>query len=163
MQESFRFHSREEVDTFLTELTALYPDNQNIRRGQEHHTDVKWGLRNADGTGVITGLTQVGSVQGYYIEDGEKIPMPGKLYYRGISVEDLIQGFVSENRFGFEEDRLPAAAGPAAQPGGAGKVHPAALPAAAPARHVHRGHDPEGPLPERDEQDRPERARPLFL
>ena len=101
MQESFRFHSREEVDTFLTELTALYPDNQNIRRGQEHHTDVKWGLRNADGTGVITGLTQVGSVQGYYIEDGEKIPMPGKLYYRGISVEDLIQGFVSENRFGF--------------------------------------------------------------
>ena len=103
MQESFRFHSREEVDTFLTELTALYPDNQNIRRGQEHHTDVKWGLRNADGTGVITGLTQVGSVQGYYIEDGEKIPMPGKLYYRGISVEDLIQGFVSENRFGFEE------------------------------------------------------------
>ncbi len=103
MQESFRFHSQEEVDTFLTELTALYPDNQNIRRGQEHHTDVKWGLRNADGTGVITGLTQVGSVQGYYIEDGEKIPMPGKLYYRGISVEDLIQGFVSENRFGFEE------------------------------------------------------------
>ena len=97
MQESFRFHSQEEVDTFLTELTALYPDNQNIRRGQEHHTDVKWGLRNADGTGVITGLTQVGSVQGYYIEDGEKIPMPGQLYYRGLSAEDMILKAPSQN------------------------------------------------------------------
>ena len=103
MQENVRFHSKDEVDHFLSELTALYPDNRNIRRGQEHHADVKWGLRNADGTGVIAGLTQVGSVQGYYVEDGEKVPMPGKLYYRGISVEDLIQGFVSENRFGFEE------------------------------------------------------------
>ena len=68
-----------------------------------HNADIKWGLRNADGTGVMAGLTQVGSVQGYYVEDGEKVPMPGKLYYRGISVEDLIQGFVSEDRFGFEE------------------------------------------------------------
>ena len=103
MQENFRFHSKEEADAFLAELTALYPDNNNIRRDQDHHADIKWGLRNADGTGVMAGLTQVGSVQGYYVEDGEKVPMPGKLFYRGISVEDLIQGFVSEDRFGFEE------------------------------------------------------------
>ena len=103
MQENFRFHSKEEAEAFLSELTALYPDNNNIRRDLVHHADIKWGLRNADGTGVMAGLTQVGSVQGYYVEDGEKVPMPGKLYYRGISVEDLIQGFVSEDRFGFEE------------------------------------------------------------
>ena len=103
MQENFRFHSKEEAEAFLSELTAHYPDNNNIRRDLIHNADIKWGLRNADGTGVMAGLTQVGSVQGYYVEDGEKVPMPGKLYYRGINVEDLIQGFVSEDRFGFEE------------------------------------------------------------
>ena len=103
MQDNFRFHSKEEAEAFLSELTAHYPDNNNIRRDMVHNADIKWGLRNADGTGVMAGLTQVGSVQGYYVEDGEKVPMPGKLYYRGISVEDLIQGFVAEDRFGFEE------------------------------------------------------------
>ena len=51
----------------------------------------------------MAGLTEVGSVKGYYIEDGEKQPMEGRLLYRGISVEDLIRGCVNENRFGFEE------------------------------------------------------------
>lgn len=103
MQDKTVFHSHEEAQQFLSELTRIYPDNNKISRSQDYHADIKWGLRNNDGTGVMAGLTQVGSVQGYYIEDGEKVPMPGKLFYRGISVEDLIQGFVSENRFGFEE------------------------------------------------------------
>lgn len=64
---------------------------------------IKRGLRNKDGTGVMAGVTQIGNVHGYYVQDGEKVPMEGKLIYRGISVEDLIRGFVSENRFGFEE------------------------------------------------------------
>ena len=133
MQESFRFHSREEVDTFLTELTALYPDNQNIRRGQEHHTDVKRGLRNADGTGVIAGLTQVGIGPGLlHRRTGRKFPCPASCIYRGISVEDLIQGFVSENRFGFEETAFLLLLGRLPNREAAGKVHPAALPAAAP-------------------------------
>ena len=106
MQDNLYFHSKEDAQAFLTELTHIYPDNNKISRSQEHGADIKWGLRNADGTGVMAGLTQVGSVMGYYMEDGEKVPMPGKLYYRGISVEDivdLIHGFVSEKRFGFEE------------------------------------------------------------
>ena len=61
------------------------------------------GLRNPDGTGVMAGLTEVGSVQGYYIEDGEKTPMEGRLLYRGISVKDLITGCSKEDRFGYEE------------------------------------------------------------
>ena len=64
---------------------------------------VKRGLRNADGTGVMAGVTQIGNVMGYYVQDGERIPAPGKLVYRGIDVEELINGFVSEGRFGFEE------------------------------------------------------------
>jgi len=87
-------------------LSQMYTDNRaNITidtKGQEIY-EVKRGLRNSDGTGVLAGVTRIGSVQGYYVQDGERIPSPGKLYYRGIDVEELIAGFVAEDRFGFEE------------------------------------------------------------
>ena len=65
--------------------------------------DVKRGLRNQDGTGVMAGITRIGSIQGYYVRDGEKTAMEGKLYYRGIDLVDIVNGFLSEGRFGFEE------------------------------------------------------------
>ncbi len=64
---------------------------------------VKRGLRNANGTGVLVGITKVASVDGYEIRDGQKIAIEGKLFYRGISVEDMVHNFQKENRFGFEE------------------------------------------------------------
>jgi citrate synthase len=64
---------------------------------------VKRGLRNDDGTGVMAGLTSVGAVVGYYIDDGEKIPMEGHLRYRGYDITDLVRNCEAENRFGFEE------------------------------------------------------------
>jgi citrate synthase len=51
----------------------------------------------------MAGITQIGNVRGYYMQDGDKVPMEGQLFYRGISVADLISGFVAEDRFGFEE------------------------------------------------------------
>lgn len=74
-----------------------------IDPGYYEKWDVKRGLRNADGTGVVAGVTQIGNVRGYYIQDGEKIPMEGQLFYRGISINDIIAGFRGEGRFGFEE------------------------------------------------------------
>ena len=70
-----------------------------------YHTryEVKRGLRNADGAGVMAGVTRIGNVRGYYMQDGEKIPMPGQLIYRGIDIKDLINGFTAENHFGYEE------------------------------------------------------------
>ncbi|MDR2784333.1 MAG: citrate synthase, partial [Treponema sp.] len=65
--------------------------------------NVKRGLRNADGTGVLVGLTRIGDVHGYIIDEGEKIAVDGKLYYRGIDVEDLVMAAEKEGRFGFEE------------------------------------------------------------
>ena len=65
--------------------------------------DVKRGLRNADGTGVIAGLTKICNVHGYIIDEGEKSPVDGELIYRGINVRDIINGCRAENRFGFEE------------------------------------------------------------
>lgn len=66
--------------------------------------NVKRGLRNSNGTGVVVGLTKIGEVTGYHTDaEGNKIPTEGKLYYRGYSIEDLVENCVKENRFGFEE------------------------------------------------------------
>ncbi len=65
--------------------------------------NVKRGLRNADGTGVMAGLTRVCNVHGYVLDEGEKFPVEGRLTYRGQNIEDLVNGCMNENRFGFEE------------------------------------------------------------
>ena len=65
--------------------------------------NVKRGLRNSDGTGVMAGITSVCSVEGYFIDDGEKIPREGHLYFRGINMEDIVNACITEDRFGFEE------------------------------------------------------------
>lgn len=65
---------------------------------------VKRGLRNEDGTGVLVGLTNIGDVVGYErLEDGSVKPIPGKLFYRGYELNDLVSPLLKEKRFGFEE------------------------------------------------------------
>ena len=61
------------------------------------------GLRYPNGTGVVAGVTSIGDVDGYDLEDGQKVPRPGRLFYRGISINDIIQQCIAEDRFGFEE------------------------------------------------------------
>lgn len=65
--------------------------------------DVKRGLRDLNGRGVLTGLTHISDVRANKIVDGEQIPLPGELFYRGYNVKDLVNGFAAENRFGYEE------------------------------------------------------------
>ncbi|MFP4060729.1 MAG: citrate/2-methylcitrate synthase [Bacteroidales bacterium] len=65
--------------------------------------NVKRGLRNADHSGVLVGLTNIGDVIGYDKVDGKIIPVEGQLYYRGINVNDLVKGFQADQRHGFEE------------------------------------------------------------
>ena len=65
--------------------------------------NIKRGLRNDDGTGVLVGITNIAEVVGYEFQDGKKIPVEGELYYRGISLHSIIEGIEGEDRFGFEE------------------------------------------------------------
>ena len=76
--------------------------------------DVKRGLRDLNGKGVLAGLTNISDVRANKIVDGVQVPTHGKLFYRGYNVKDLVEGFSNDNRFGFEEvtylllfDRLP--------------------------------------------------------
>ena len=64
---------------------------------------VKRGLRNEDGTGVLVGLTTIGNVHGYVVDEGEKQAVAGQLFYRGIDVNDLVAACAAERRFGYEE------------------------------------------------------------
>ena len=65
--------------------------------------EVKRGLRYKSGRGVLTGLTEIGEVKSYTIDDGEMIPCEGKLYYHGVDIEQIVEGFTKDERFGFEE------------------------------------------------------------
>ncbi|MBE6030275.1 MAG: citrate/2-methylcitrate synthase [Clostridiales bacterium] len=89
---------------FIREMSAKLETIDVIDSELYTKYDVKRGLRNANGTGVLVGLTKVSNVEGYEVnEKNEKIAVPGKLYYRGYDVEDIVKGCIEENRFGFEE------------------------------------------------------------
>ena len=64
---------------------------------------VKKGLRDKNGDGVRAGLTNISRIESFDYINGERIPCDGRLYYRGINVQDLVRGFLSDDRFGFEE------------------------------------------------------------
>ena len=84
-------------------LSEKATDNNSIPNPLYEKYNVKRGLRNADGTGVLVGLTNIGDVHGYVIEDNEKVPREGRLRYRGYDVSTLVDGFQRAGRFGFEE------------------------------------------------------------
>ncbi|RLD32906.1 MAG: citrate synthase, partial [Bacteroidetes bacterium] len=87
----------------LKRYSQLAERNNIIDPSRFGNYDVKRGLRNSDGTGVLVGLTQIGDVHGYIVDENEKVPVEGRLRYRGIDIKDLAEGFLKEGRFGFEE------------------------------------------------------------
>ena len=88
--------------SFVSGSEDFIRDNDIFPSGRTD-SDVMRGLRYPNGTGVIAGVTSIGDVDGYDLKNGEKIPRKGRLFYRGISIEDLIQSCIREDRFGFEE------------------------------------------------------------
>lgn len=84
-------------------LTDICNKNSSIDPELYSKYDVKRGLRDISGKGVLTGLTEIAEVRSYTIVDEEYIPCEGKLFYRGVDVEQIVDGFIRENRYGFEE------------------------------------------------------------
>lgn len=92
-----------EQTSSMTTLCEEYLKNNHINPEECERLGVKRGLRNPDGTGMLAGLTNVCDVVGYDMKDGKRVPMEGKLIYRGIDVRRLIEAAHRENRFIFEE------------------------------------------------------------
>ncbi len=95
--------SNDVLNGYVKELCGDIREEYAIDSDQYKNHAIKRGLRNEDGTGVMAGVTRIGSVQGYYMLDGERVPQPGKLYYRGIDVEDIIAQHYVDGSFGYEE------------------------------------------------------------
>lgn len=93
----------QEYKDSLNILCNEYQKNNIVDPAIYEKYDVKRGLRNADGSGVMAGVTNICCVHGYIINEGEKVAIPGELIYRGYNINDLIKGKSLDNRFGFEE------------------------------------------------------------
>jgi citrate synthase len=92
-----------EDNNFILKLENPVRESCQIESTLFEQYDVKRGLRNSDGTGVLVGLTNIGDVVGYKKEDGKVVAIPGKLLYRGIDIGDITAGFQKEGRHGFDE------------------------------------------------------------
>ncbi|MPW27122.1 citrate synthase [Alkalibaculum sp. M08DMB] len=87
----------------IKKLSELAEKSSYINPELYNKYEVKRGLRDINGRGVLTGLTEIGEVHSYIIKDEEIVPEPGKLFYRGIDVEEIVNGFLEDSRHGFEE------------------------------------------------------------
>lgn len=87
----------------IRELTKKCVMHNQINPELYGKYDVKRGLRDINGKGVLAGLTEISEVRSSVLKDGVSVPCDGELFYRGINVKDIIDGFVKDKRFGFEE------------------------------------------------------------
>ncbi len=88
---------------WLHKMASVCEANSTIDSTLYEKYEVKRGLRDLNGRGVLTGLTEISEIQSTKISDGVQVPCDGKLFYQGIDIEEIVDGFLSEKRFGYEE------------------------------------------------------------
>lgn len=98
-----RRNTNPEITPEIKALTKKCVSNSGIDPALYGKYDVKRGLRDINGKGVLAGLTEISEIRASKIVDGQSVPCEGKLFYRGIDVEDIIKGFINDKRCGFEE------------------------------------------------------------
>ena len=92
------------MESLLEKITRLEIEHDGLDADLVKEKNVKLGLRNMNGTGVVAGITSKGQVKGYEKNDwGHNIPVSGKLYYCGYDIEDIVHNVEKDGRFGFEE------------------------------------------------------------
>ncbi len=92
-----------EMPDSVRKLAELCVKNDKIAPELYAKYDVKRGLRDLQGKGVVAGLTEISEICSVKTIDGREEPAPGELYYRGYNIKDLVKGFINDDRFGYEE------------------------------------------------------------
>ena len=92
-----------EITPEIEHLAKLCEENNAIEKELYAKYEVKRGLRDLNGKGVLAGLTNISDVCATKIVDGKEVPCEGNLYYRGYNIKDLVRGFLNDKHFGFEE------------------------------------------------------------
>ena len=95
--------SREYEDSYITELSKSIEETGKVDPELYTKYEVKRGLRDVSGKGVLVGLTKIGEVHSYIIDENESVQVPGRLIYRGYDINDITKELLSQDRFGFEE------------------------------------------------------------
>ncbi len=90
-------------ENMLEQLSRMAETSGKIQPDLYRKYEVKRGLRDLDGKGVLVGLTEIGEVHSYILDEGEIVPVPGRLIYRGMDIKDIVHGFMVDKRYGFEE------------------------------------------------------------
>ena len=106
MQLYSKKHTSDRDEELEREFQSMFNDAKQAYTIPKEAFDnyrVKKGLREPDGSGVIAGVTRIANAHGYMMYEGEKYPDEGKLEYRGYEISTLINNFVRDGRFGFEE------------------------------------------------------------
>ena len=93
-----------DITPYIRELAEKSKENNGIQPQMYTQHHVNRGLRDMNGKGVVTGLTEISEIKAKNVlEDGSEVPCKGELYFRGININDLVNGFMKDDRFGFEE------------------------------------------------------------
>jgi citrate synthase len=98
-----KLNSYSEITEDIVKLSERVVSSMQINPELYTKYEVKRGLRDISGKGVLAGLTNIAEVKSYTIDDGEMIPCEGKLYYHGYDIDEIVKGFVKNKRHGFEE------------------------------------------------------------
>jgi len=94
---------KEMIENYVEKYSKICRASNSIDPKLFDEYGVKRGLRDKNGKGVLTGLTNISLIESYKIIDGQSVPCEGKLLYRGYNINDLVNGFIRERRYGFEE------------------------------------------------------------
>lgn len=105
MADGIRFIEKNGADAlpYVKKYAELCTESTKFDPELYYKYNVKRGLRDIDGKGVLTGLTEISEIRQNKIVDGKTVPCDGKLFYRGYNVENIIEGFPKDSNFGFEE------------------------------------------------------------
>ena len=98
-----KYRNSSEITPEILDLTKLCVQHNHIVPQMYIEHDVKRGLRDLSGKGVVTGLTEISEIESSKMVNGESVSCEGRLFYRGYDVRDLAAGFMGDKRFGFEE------------------------------------------------------------
>lgn len=146
----------------IEDLTERWSKNCHIDRALYQKYDVKRGLRDANGRGVLASLTRISEVKGYTVDGNDTIPCEGVLYYRGYDVRELVNGSLSDKRFGLRR-RFTCALRRTADRGAARGVPRSAERLLRPAGQLRARRHHEGPDRRHDEHARPRHSDALLL
>ncbi len=94
---------KEDIRNFTEKYSKICRKNDSVDKELFTQFGVKRGLRDINGKGVVTGITNISRVESSEVIDGKTVPCAGRLYFRGYSIQDLVAGFMQEGRYGFEE------------------------------------------------------------